>query len=133
MSASPNYMSVLDAGAATLTTGDNSRTAPAVTSTIFNPASGGLCERIVITPLATTVASVVRIFRKDGSGGLHLYTEVALPAQTVTASGAVVPQTLQAVDFPQLFPIMVPSGWSLVATVNDTQTGVKIQAEGGGA
>lgn len=133
MSASQNFMAVLAAGAATLTTGDNSRTAPTVTSTIFNPASGGLCERIVIEPLATTVASVVRIFRKDGSAGLHLYMEVALPAQTVTAGGVVTPQTLQAVDFPQLFPITVPSGWSLVATVNDTQTGVKIQAEGGGA
>lgn len=133
MSASQNFMSVLTVGAATLTTGDNSRTAPTVTGTIFAPASGGLCERIVIEPLATTVASVVRIFRKDGSGGLHLYTEVALPQQTISAGGAVIPQTLQAVDFPQLFPITVPSGWSIVATVNDTQTGVKVQAEGGGA
>jgi hypothetical protein len=132
MSASQNFMSVLAAAAATLTTGDNSRTAPTVFGTIFNPASGGMCERITITPLATTVASVVRFFKFDGTTN-HLLFEVTLPAQTVTAGAAVTSQRLEAVDNPDIFPIIVPSGWTLRATVNDTQTGVKVQAEGGGA
>lgn len=132
MSSSPNYASTPIVGAALLTTGDASRTAPAIASELFNPgANGGACERIVIEPVATTVASVIRIFRHDGMT-YHLYTEVQLQVQTAAGSTAIAPQTLQAVDYPQLFPIAVPAGWTLKCSVNDTQAGVKVQAEGGG-
>lgn len=129
-----NYLSTLVVGAATLTGGDTSRTAPAAgnVGTIFNNANGGMVERITVTPLATTVPSVVRIFRFDGVS-YHLYTEIPLPAQTVTLSGAVNAVSLQAVDYPGLFPILIPPGWSLRTTVNDAQTGIKVQAEGGGS
>lgn len=131
MSASINYASTPVVGGGVLTTGDTSRTAPTTTTTIFTSTNGGQVERITITPVATTVSSVVRIFRYDGTN-YHLYTEVQIAAQTLAAGTAVVPQTLEAVDNPNLFPIIIPAGWSLRATVNDTQTGIQVQAEGGG-
>lgn len=131
MASSPNYASIPTVGAAMLTTGDTSRTAPSTVGTIFAPGdTGGAVERIVIQPVATTTASVVRIFRYDGSA-YHLYVEVALPAQTASGSTPLLGITLEAVDNPNLFPIAIPANWSLRATVNDTQTGVQVQAEGG--
>lgn len=131
MAAQPSYAGTPIAGAATLTVGDASRTAPAAAGILVTPGAGGLIERVTIIPLATTVASVLRLFRYDGAA-YHLYTEIAIPVQTVSASVAVSPLTLQAVDYPNLFPIVIPAGWSLRASINDNQTGVKVHAEGGG-
>lgn len=132
MATSPNYANTPTVGAALLTTGDTSRTAPTTYGTIFTPGSSGAqVERVVIQPVGTTTSTAVRIFRYDGTT-FHLYTEVQLQAQTASGSTAIIPQTLEAVDTPNLFPILVPAGWKLVATVNDTQSpGVQIQAEGG--
>jgi hypothetical protein len=134
MSATPNYASNVTVGAATLTTGDTSRAAPVAANApvIFNPANGGQCERIVVEPLGNTTQSVVRIFRYDGAN-FHLYTEVQLAPLTAVAAQAITPTTLEAVNFPNLFPILVPTGWTLRASLNDNQAaGVKVQAEGGG-
>ena len=135
MSTTPNYASKPTVGAATLTTGDTSRSAPATAGTIFTPdatnALGAQVERITIEPLGTTTATVVRIFRHDGSA-YHLYTEVQLQVQTAAGGTAIIPQTLEAVNYPNLFPILVPPNWTLKASVNDTQAaGVKLIAEGG--
>lgn len=132
MSAIANFAGTPTVGAAVLTTGDTSRSAPtAGGETIFAPgANGGLCERISFVPLATTVDSVLRVFRYDGADA-HLYAEFPLSAQTVTGGAVVQSLVLSAVTNPELFPITVPETWTLTATVNDTQTGVKAQAEGG--
>jgi hypothetical protein len=131
MSASINYASTPKVGAATLTTGDASRTAPTVAPTVLTPGgSGSQVERITATPLATTTATTLRIFRHDGTTH-HLYTEIQIPAQTITGPVAVIPITLEAVNYPNLFPILVPAGWTLRASLNDTQTGIKVQADAG--
>lgn len=133
MAASANYAATPTVGAATLTTGDTSRSAPATVGTIFSPgATGGEVERVVIQPLGITVPSTVRIFRYDGTT-YHLYAEVQLQVvPTAPGNVAISPQTLEAVNYPNLFPIAIPANWSLRATVNDTQAaGVKVQAEGG--
>lgn len=130
MATAINYASTATVGAALLTTGDTSRTAPTTTGTIFTATSGGQVERIVIIPVGNTVTSVVRIFRYDGTV-YNLYAEIPISAQTLSGTSAVTTITLEAVTTPNLFPILVPTGWSLRATVNDTQVGIKVQAEGG--
>jgi hypothetical protein len=130
MATAINYASTATVGAALLTTGDTSRTAPTTVGTIFTATNGGQVERITIIPVATTVASVVRIFRYDGTV-YNLYAEIPISAQTLSGTSAVTTITLEAVTTPNLFPILVPTGWSLRATVNDTQVGIKVQAEGG--
>lgn len=135
MSAIPNYASKPTVGGATLTTGDVSRSAPIIVGTIFTPDVtndlGGQVERIVVQPLGPTTTTTVRIFRDDGAIK-HLYVELQLQAQTATGDTAITPQTLEAVNYPHLFPILVPANWTLKATLNTTQAaGVKVQAEGG--
>jgi hypothetical protein len=130
MASTINYASTATVGAALLTTGDTSRTAPTTTGTIFTASVGGQVERIVIIPVGNTVTSVVRIFRYDGTV-YNLYAEIPISAQTLSGTSAVTTITLEAVTTPNLFPILVPTGWSLRATVNDTQVGIKVQAEGG--
>lgn len=132
MASSPNYASTPTVGAAVLTTANGgSRTAPTNGTTIFSPGtSGGQIERIVIQPVATTVAGTVQIYRYNGSA-YYLYTEVQLQTQTAAAATAISSQTLEAVDYPNLFPIAMPTGWSLYAALSTAQAGVGIQVEGG--
>lgn len=132
MSSVVAYASTPIMTSATLTTGDTSRTAPSTVGTVFNPgANGGLCERISVQPLATTTQTVVRLFRHDGSA-YDLLFEIQIGAQTLAATVSAEGQNFQAVDYPELFPIVVPAGSTLKATINDTQTGVKVTGQGGG-
>lgn len=132
MSTTINYASTPMSGACTLTTGSTSRTSPTNVGVLYDgtSTSGAMVERVTIMPLATTSNSVIRIWKYDGST-YHLIIEIALAAQTVSTGAAVSFQTLQAVDYPGWIPISVPAGWKLCATVNDTQTGVKLVVEGG--
>jgi hypothetical protein len=130
MSSSINFASTPTVGAANLTTGDISKTAPTTVATIFSAAAGGQIERIVINPLGATTATVIRIFRYDGTT-YHLYTEISIPNNASISTSANKTYTLEAVNNPNLFPILIPTGWSLRATVNSTQIGINIQAEGG--
>lgn len=134
MSSGPFYTGQPLAKTARLTTGDNSRTAPITVSTIFDPAAigsgAGAVQRIEIMPLATTVASVVRIWRHD-LAGYHLLFEIPLPAATLTAGNAAPAIEQSAWNYPTRYPIMVSVGDTIAASVNDTQTGLDVTAQGG--
>lgn len=132
MASTPNYASTPTVGAAILTTANGgSRAAPTNGQTIFTPgANGGQVERIVIQPVATTVAGTLQIYRVIG-GSYFLYAEAQLQVQTASAAAAVPQQTLEAVDNPNLFPIAMPAASTLYAVLSVAQTGVAVQAEGG--
>lgn len=134
MSAGAFYTGQPLAKTARLTTGDNSRTAPITVSTIFDPAGigsgAGAVQRLTVMPLATTTASCIRIWRHDGAG-YHLLFEIPLPAQPLTASGAAGSIEQSAWNYPNRFPIMCAIGDTICASVNDTQTGLDVTAQGG--
>lgn len=127
-----NYAGTPTRGAATLTLADASRTAPANQGVIFTPgAAGGRVERISWCPLATTPQTTLRIFVHDGAA-FHLLFEQQINAQTLAGTVASVGGSLQAVDDPDRFPIQLPIGYTLRASINDAiATGLKVQAEGG--
>lgn len=116
-----NYASTPYCGSALLQVGDSSRAAPVNTKTVVNNANGAQIERVTLTAIATAVASIVRLYRNDGAGNRHLINETLIPATTVSATVPAQPITLEAVDNPNLFPILIPSGWTLDASINDTQ------------
>jgi hypothetical protein len=133
MSGTSNYASTPLVGAQTMTLADAVTAAPANAVTLVAPGVGGAqVERIVVTPLGTVIASVIRIWLYDGAV-YHLLFELPLAAYTnllTTARGTV---TAEAVTYPNLFPIIIPPNWSLRASMNDAQAGgVKIIATGGG-
>lgn len=125
MAQNPNYASTPLVGTAVLQIGDANRLAPVAAQRIFpapaiSIASGGQVERITLAALGLCVTSVVRIYRNDGTTD-HLYAEFGTSGGAASTSGALQAQTLEAVDNPNLFPIILPAAWTLTATVNDTQ------------
>jgi hypothetical protein len=122
MASTPNYASTPTVGAATLSLGDSSRTAPVNAATIFPSSTlGGQVERIVITPLGTLTATVLRLFRYDGTAYHQYGDEIQINGLTAANSTPNLSTKLEAVDNPNLFPIAIPANWSLRATINDTQ------------
>jgi hypothetical protein len=118
----PNFAITPQNGAGIASAGDASRVAPTSPVTILSAgASGSRVERIVMTPLGPTVASVLRLWKYDGTS-YHLSYEQPIAAGSAPSQGiALTPFTLEAVTAPNLMPMLLPSGSSLVATINDTQ------------
>jgi hypothetical protein len=122
MASNPNYASTPTVGAATLSLGDSSRTAPVSAGTIFPSSTlGGQVERIVITPLGSLTATVLRLFRFDGSAYHQYGDEIPISSLNAANGTANLSIKLEAVDNPNVFPIAIPANWSLRATLNDTQ------------
>lgn len=132
MSGTPNYASGVKVGAQTMTLADAVTAAPTNAVTLITAgASGSQIERIELTPLGTVVASVIRIWLYDGSV-YHLLFELPLAAYTQALTAVRPTYTAEAVTYPTLFPILVPTTWSLRASMNDANAaGVKIIATGG--
>lgn len=63
----------------------------------------------------------------------QLWQEINVPVVTPSASVSVYSSALSSAGNPSFMPLWLPAGWSLRATVNDTQTasGVNIFANGG--
>ena len=122
MSTTPNYAGTPNNGGVGLVqSGDTSRTAPTSPVTILTPGSNGSrIERLTITPINTTTASVVRFFIYDGSA-YRLYNELAIPGYTYAAGTQAPTYTFEAFDTPATMPIVVKPGNTLVATIHDTQ------------
>lgn len=131
----PNYAITPAVNCGVVTTGDTSRTAPTNKATVFTAgASGSRIERLAICAIGTTVASLLRIFLYNGTT-YFLYYETPVPAVTPSVSAGITAwnTTLEAVTTPNLFPLVLPTTWSVVASVNDTQTssGINVTAIGG--
>ena len=136
MASSINYASVPVGRAVVLTVGDNSRTGPASYQVAVPAAyipNGMQIERLREMPLATVTATVVRYWAYRAVGATwRLLLEIPVGAQTVTAGGAVSPNTAEAVTQPNVFPIIVEPGEEVRVSINDNQTGVQATVEGGG-
>lgn len=130
MSGAPKYVSEPALGAATLTTGDASRTAPTTVATLITAAAAGTrIDAVDFVALATTTATGVRLFLYDGTT-YRLLLERPVLAITA-AAGTVWDAHFTTNNTPDIFPIVLKTGWSLRATVNDTQTGIGVIARGG--
>lgn len=132
MAAVPNYASTPTVGAAVLTLANGgTKAAPTNAAAVFTPgANGAEIERIVIESVGSVVAGTVQFYRLISSV-YYLYTEVQLNVVTAAANVAAVPQTFEAVDNPNWFPIAMPAGSVLYAVLSAAQTGIVVQVEGG--
>jgi hypothetical protein len=133
MAAVPAYAATPKIGAGTVTTADTSRTAPTTVVTVFTAgANGSRIDRINLEAIGTTTATTVRLFLYNGTT-YYLWQE--LPVSAVTPSGTVQAfnSAISSAQNPNNFPLPLPSGWSLRASINDTQasSGVNVIALGG--
>lgn len=134
MAVSPNYAATPKIGNGTVLTADTARSGtPTNVVTIFTAgASGSRIDNIDLTAIGTTVASLLRLWIFTGSVYI-LWREISVPAITPSVVQPVFQTGLSSVTDPQEFPLVLPTGFSLRATINDTQTssGVNVIARGG--
>lgn len=121
-----------------LKTANTAKDGTGTVETIFTAgADGARVERIRIRALGTNVATVLRIFINNGGATSTpannvLYAEITLASTTVSETAAL----LTTNEFPSVadttaFPIVLPAGYKLTATVGTTiAAGVKVTAIG---
>jgi hypothetical protein len=114
------------------TTGDTSLTAPsnAVQISDIAPTAGSRIDFIDLQAVATTTATMLRLFLKTGST-YTLWREIPVQAIAASSSQPAWNAHLSSVMNPDILPLIMPSGYSMWMTVNDTQTGIFGNARSG--
>lgn len=131
MASSPQYAATPRVGSATLTTADTSLTAPTTVGTVLTAgASGTRIDYVEVIGVATTTACLVNLFIYDGSTYILWQQVSVLPITTSTTTPSFV-ANLSSNNNANVFPLTLPTGYSLRATVTVTQTGVRVTAYGG--
>ena len=131
MATSAQYAATPRVGSANLTTADTSLTAPTTVGTVLTAGSSGTrIDYIDIQAVATTTASIINLFIYDGSNYI-LWTQVPVIAVTSSTTAPAFQATLSSNVNANLMPLILPTGYSLRATVSVTQTGVRVTAQGG--
>ena len=124
MGTSANFAGTPISAGGVVVTGDTSRSAPTTVVTIVPTSTSGCrIERLSFCAIGATTATFLRIFRYDGTN-YRLKYEIVIPTQIpVLGVSSVWQGTLEAWSAPNDMPIILASGDSLVATINDTQAG----------
>jgi hypothetical protein len=111
---------------AVLLTANTAKDGTGVVSSIFTAgADGARVERIRAKALGTNVATVLRIFINNGgatsvAANNVLYAEVTLPATTLSESASLLQIELPNITDTTAFPIVLPAGYVLTATIGTT-------------
>lgn len=116
MATTPSFASTPRVSIGQVTTADTSRTAPTNVATVFTAgSSGSRIDSVSIVATATTTAGVVRLWLFDGTN-YRLFQEVLVTAITPSTSIATFRSDLS------FNTLLLPNGWSLRATTNNTET-----------
>jgi len=130
MSQYPAYASAPRIGIGDLSAANTNRDGTGTIVSVFAAgASGSRIERVVVKATGTTTAGMVRLFIHDGAAS-KLYTEVPVTAITPSASLKAFEETLEGVTTPSLFPLVLPTGYSLRASTHNAET-FEVTAVGG--
>lgn len=116
MATSAQYASTVRAAAAQVSVANTARNGTGTIVTVFTAgSSGSRIDDISIDAVATTTAGVVRLFINDGTTS-YLWQEILVTAVTPSTTVAVWSYVLlnQA--------LVIPTGWSLRASTNNTET-----------
>jgi hypothetical protein len=131
MSTTAQYASTPVFGAALLTTADTSLAAPTTVGTVLTAgASGTRIDFIEVMGVATTVSGIVNLFIYDGTT-YHLWQQIPIIPVTVSTPATSFTSTISTNNTPNNLPMIIPTGYSLIATTTIAQTGVKVIAYGG--
>lgn len=104
-----------------------------VKQTAVTVTSGTIYTYAMATAPATNAVAVGQYSTTPAVPTMTLWQELPVAALAPSNSVMAFTGTLEAVTTPQLMPQLLPPGWSLVASVNDTQTGagINVIANGG--
>lgn len=115
MASTPAFAVTPRVGAVSIATAEASYTAPTSVGTVLSAAATGTrIAEVVVKSVATSAAALVRLFLFDGTT-YYLLDEVTIAAATGSAT---VQQTRVSTTYNNL---VLPSGWSLRATISVSQ------------
>ena len=122
---------------ATLATANVAMDGTGTVSTIFLAgADGARVERVRCKALGTNVATVLRLFINNGSdpavaANNVLYAEKTIAATTAAAAAALLTNELPDTTDTTAFPIVLPAGSKITATIGTTvAAGLRVSAIG---
>jgi len=121
MATNPGYAATPRRSSIAISTANTNRDGTGTVATVFTAgANGSRIDQIVIMPVGTTTAGMVRLYLYDGSTYV-LYREVPILANTPSGTVAGAQITLASGNYPDL-PIILPNGHSLRASTNNAET-----------
>jgi hypothetical protein len=121
----------------TLTTGVTAQTGVGATLLFTAGADGARIERVRARPLGTNVATVLRIFLNNGSdpataANNSLVAEKTIAANTVSQVAESAINEMPTATDPTAFPLVLPAGYRLYASIGTTvAAGLIVTAIGG--
>jgi len=122
MSTTPQYASTPRLGIAQISTANTNRDGTGTIGTVFTAgASGSRVDAIAIKATGTVTAGMVRLFVHDGTNA-RLLAELPIVAGTPAASTPAYEVQLNQNTMSQLFPIIIPTGYSIRASTNNAET-----------
>lgn len=122
MAQNPAYAATPKVGIATINAANTNRDGTGTIGTVFTAgASGSRIDRVTIQAVGTTTAGMVRLFLHDGTNA-RLYCEMPVPAITPSGTVKAFNDTFEAVTTPDLFPLVLPTGYSLRASTHNAES-----------
>lgn len=130
MSATANYAYTPRQGIVSILTANTAKDGTGTIATVFIAgASGSRIDQVAIKATVTTTAGTVRLFIHNGTAAF-LLTEIPVVAQTSSATTTSYEAQLNTNNMSQLFPIILPTGYSLRAATNNAEN-FTVFAQGG--
>ncbi len=122
MSTTANYAATPNLGIANISTANTNKDGTGTIGTVLTAgASGSRIDGIDVKATATTTAGAIRVFIHNGTTAFML-TEIPVLAVTSSATAPAWEVQLNAGTMSNLFPIVLPTGYSLRASTNNGET-----------
>lgn len=122
MSATPSYAAAPKCGIGQVSTANTARDGTGTIATIFTAgASGSRIDAINLKAVGTTTAGMIRLFIHDGTNA-RLLTELPVAATTPSATLPAWEAQLNTNSMSQILPLVLPTGYSLRASTEKTET-----------
>lgn len=122
MSASPNFAASPSVSSAVVSVANPGRNGTGTIGNVFTAGtSGSRIDTVCIKATATTTAGMIRLFVNNGATSV-LITEVPVTAITPSATTPSYQAIVSGVSNPDLFPLVLPTGYKLQAATEKAES-----------
>lgn len=122
MSTTANYAATPNLGIAAISTANTNRDGTGTIGTVLTAGtSGSRIDAVMVKATGTTTAGMIRLFVHNGTTA-YLLNEIPVLANTPSSTAPAWEVQMNASTMSQLFPIILPTGFSLRASTNNAET-----------
>ena len=122
MSTTANYAATPNLGIAAISTANTNRDGTGTIGTVLTAgASGSRIDAVMLKATGTTTAGMIRLFVHNGTTA-YLLNEIPVLANTPSSTAPAWEVQMNSSTMSQLFPIILPTGFSLRASTNNAET-----------